>query len=114
MESDIFDWNEIPVILSETRAVRKFFSGPTATLTRFSCHATTINPGEASHPPHQHDDEELIIVKEGEITFMREGQEQLAGAGSVIFQAPNEMHGIRNAGDMAATYYVIRWISPNS
>jgi quercetin dioxygenase-like cupin family protein len=34
------------------------------------------------------------------------------GPGSVIFQAANQLHAIRNAGDTPATYHVIKWNSP--
>ena len=112
MESTVFDWNAVPVRATKTGAVRQFFQAPTATLDEIRCHATTLNPGEASHAPHEHADEELIIVKEGTITVLMNGEEKQVGAGSIIFQAPNEVHGIRNAGEVAATYYVLRWLAP--
>jgi hypothetical protein len=34
------------------------------------------------------------------------------GPGSVIFQASNQLHGIRNVGQTAAVYHVIKWNSP--
>ena len=34
------------------------------------------------------------------------------GPGSVIFQASNIDHAIRNAGEVPATYHVIKWNSP--
>ena len=34
------------------------------------------------------------------------------GPGSVIFQAANIDHAIRNAGEGQATYHVIKWNSP--
>ena len=34
------------------------------------------------------------------------------GPGSVIFNASNEMHAIRNVGNGPATYHVINWHSP--
>jgi hypothetical protein len=30
----------------------------------------------------------------------------------VIFNASNQLHGIRNAGSVRATYHVINWHSP--
>ena len=113
METTIFDWNALPVEPTKTGERRQFFQAPTATLAELRCHATTLNPGEASHAPHEHSDEELIIVKEGTITFLVDGEEKEVGAGSIIFQAPNELHGMRNAGDVPVTYYVLRWITPD-
>ena len=112
MQTNIFDWNAVPVKPTKVGEVRQFFQAPTATLAEIRCHATTLNPGEASHAAHEHSDEELIIVKEGTITFLVDGEEKQVGAGSIIFQAPNEIHGMRNAGDVPATYYVLRWMTP--
>jgi len=43
---------------------------------------------------------------------MQNGVTKRAGAGSIIFQASNDLHGLRNAGQTPATYYVIKWYSP--
>jgi hypothetical protein len=31
------------------------------------------------------------------------------GPGSIIFQASNQLHNIKNVGDVPATYHVINW-----
>jgi XRE family transcriptional regulator, regulator of sulfur utilization len=112
MGTSVFDWNSIEAKPTQVGARRQFFQAPTATLDELQCHVTTLNPGESPHPPHQHPDEELIIIKEGSVEALVNGETRRVGAGSVIFQAPNQMHGLRNAGTTAATYYVIRWSSP--
>jgi quercetin dioxygenase-like cupin family protein len=40
------------------------------------------------------------------------GVAQLAPAGSVIFFAADDLHGMRNAGNVPASYFVLRWTSP--
>ena len=112
MQSSVFDWNSIEVKPAKTGARRDFFDAPTATLDQLECHVTTINPGEAPHAPHQHPDEELIIVKEGTLEAMQNGVTKQAGAGSIIFEASNQLHGLRNVGKTPATYYVVKWFSP--
>ena len=112
MGSSVFDWNMISVTQTKTGAVRQFFRAPTATLDELECHVTTLNPGESPHPPHKHPDEELIIVKEGTLEALVNGEMKRVGPGSVIFQASNQMHGLRNVGNGPATYHVIRWNSP--
>jgi quercetin dioxygenase-like cupin family protein len=112
MGSSIFDWNSIEVKPTKVGSTRRFFQAPTATLDELECHVTTLNPGETPHPPHKHPDEELIIVKEGTVESLVNGQIKRVGPGSVIFQASNQMHSIRNVGQTPATYHVIKWNSP--
>lgn len=114
MTSSVFDWNAIEVRTTKTGGSRDFFKGPTATLDQLECHVTTINPGEAPHPPHQHAEEELIIVKDGTIEAMQNGATKRAGPGSIVFEASNDLHGLRNVGQTPATYYVIKWFSPGT
>src|SRR5262245_22166659 len=112
MQSAIFDWNDLAIKPTKVGARRDFFQAPTATLDELECHATTINPGEAPHPPHQHPDEEMVIVKEGTIKVTVAGQTRRIGPGSMAFMSSNQMHGILNDGSTPATYVIIRWKSP--
>ena len=112
MRSSVFEWSGIEVKQTKTGARRDFFDAPTATLDQLECHVTTINAGLAPHPPHQHPEEELIVVKEGTIEAMQNGVTKRVGPGSMIFEASNELHGLRNVGDTPATYFVIKWSSP--
>jgi XRE family transcriptional regulator, regulator of sulfur utilization len=112
LTSSVFDWNAIEARATRTGARRDFFEAPTATLDMFECHVTTINPGEAPHAPHRHPEEELIIVKEGTIEAMQNGVTKRVGPGSMIFEASNDFHGLRNVGPTPATYHVIKWFTP--
>jgi quercetin dioxygenase-like cupin family protein len=112
LSSSIFDWNSFKVEPNKTGTVRKVVQAPTATLDELEIHITTLNPGETPHPPHQHPDEELVIIKEGTVESLVNGQLRRVGPGSIVFQAANQMHSIRNVGDTPATYHVIKWNSP--
>jgi mannose-6-phosphate isomerase-like protein (cupin superfamily) len=111
MISAVFEWAKLEAKPTPVGERREIFDAPTATLDRLRCHATTVRVGEASHPPHRHPEEELIFVKEGTLEVTIEGRVEKAGPGSVIFYASNELHGMRNGGDVPATYYVLRWHS---
>ena len=111
LRSTAWDWTSLaakPTALGERRNV---VDAPTPTLERLEMHITTLKPGEASHPPHRHPEEELIVVKEGTVLSLVGGKEYRLGPGSVILQASNELHGLRNIGDTPATYHVILWRS---
>ncbi|MBC7919684.1 MAG: cupin domain-containing protein, partial [Ferruginibacter sp.] len=112
MQSSIFDWTTMEATPTKVGSTRKFFQAPTPTLDELECHVTTLNPGQSSHAPHQHPDEELIIIKEGTVESLVNGETKRVGPGSVIFQASNQLHGIRNVGTTPATYHVVKWNSP--
>ncbi len=82
---------------------------PTATFEEFECHVSTLNPGMASHPPHRHPQEELIILKEGTLAVHINGVEQRVDAGSLFFFASYDSHAVRNVGTVPATYYVFNF-----
>jgi quercetin dioxygenase-like cupin family protein len=112
MGSTVFDWTKLPVHKTLKGESRRVCQAPTATLDELEIHITTLNVGEQAHPPHQHPDEELLIVKEGTVEALANGQWTRVGPGSLIFQASNQLHAIRNVGDTPATYHVIKWNSP--
>jgi mannose-6-phosphate isomerase-like protein (cupin superfamily) len=111
MGSMVIDWNSVPVKTNATGFARQFFQSPIATASVFECHATTVNPGQSTHAPsvHADDREEAIVVREGTVEAWVKGEWERLGPGSVIFNASRELQAIRNAGDTAATYYVLMW-----
>jgi quercetin dioxygenase-like cupin family protein len=111
MGSAVFDWNSIPAKSTEVGSVRSFFKARTATLDELEMHVTTLMPGKASHPPHRHPNEELIIVMQGTVETLSNGEWKRVGPGSVIFNASNQLHGLRNMGTGEAIYHVINWKS---
>ena len=112
LQSLIFHWDETPEQSTSTGSTRKFFKAPTSTLDQLSVHVTTLNLGESAHPPHQHPEEEMIIVKEGVLEALHNGQKVQMSAGSILFIAPNDLHGVRNAGTTPASYLVVKWWPP--
>ena len=62
--------------------------------------------------PHRHPEEALVIVKEGTVEALFNGEWRRVGPGSVVFEASNQLHGLRNAGRTQAAYHVIKWHTP--
>ena len=112
LPSSVFLWETVPVKTTEVGSTRQFVRAPTATLDELEIHVTTLNSGQTSHAPHQHPNEELLIIKEGTVEALVNGEWKKLGAGSVIFQASNQLHGIKNVGTGPATYHVVNWSSP--
>ena len=111
MGSSAFDWNSIAVKETDVGQLRNVLRAPTATLNELEIHVTTLKPGVSSHAPHRHPNEELVIIKEGTLEALVNGEYKRVGPGSIVFNASNQLHSIRNVGDGPATYHVINWTS---
>jgi XRE family transcriptional regulator, regulator of sulfur utilization len=109
LSSTAVSWEEIQ---ARSGGAKQVFRHPTATLDELELHVTTLPPGKAAHPPHKHPDEEVIIVREGTVESLVNGATRRLGPGSVIFQAANQLHTIRNVGEVPAVYHVIKWNAP--
>jgi uncharacterized cupin superfamily protein len=109
MGSTVFNWNDMKPEKTATGEVRSLCKSPTATLDQLEMHVTTLSPGQASHAPHRHVNEELIILREGDCETLSNGNWVKVGPGSVVFNASNSLHGFRNVGTTPATYHVINW-----
>jgi len=112
LASGVFTWDSLPVEKTPNGERRAVFDGFTSTVDRLETYVTSLDAGKPSHAAHKHPDEELVYVREGVIEATINGVAQRAPAGSVIFSASNDLHGMRNAGDTRASYFVLRWTSP--
>ena len=110
--SGVFSWQSMPVEKTANGERRAVFDSATATVDRLETHVTNVDVGKASHAAHRHPDEELVYVREGVVEATINGITTLAPAGSVIFYASNDLHGMRNAGDVPVSYFVLRFTSP--
>jgi heat shock protein HslJ/quercetin dioxygenase-like cupin family protein len=114
LASKVFDWaslKAVPIPNGERRAV---LDGPTETVDLLHIHVTTLAPGKVSGPPVRHLQEEVLIVKEGEVEVSLDGTTQKAGPGSILFFAAGAVTGLRNVSAAPATYYVIYYKTPRT
>ena len=112
--STVFDWSSLKAKPTPVGLVRTVVNAPAATLDHFEFHITTLNPGNQSHPPHHHPQEEVIVLKEGTLEANINGHKQRVGPGSVLFFASHDVHNATNVGDKPATYYVINFYTKAS
>jgi quercetin dioxygenase-like cupin family protein len=106
--ASIFEWEKLAVKPTATGERRDVFDRPTATFANFECHVTTIKAGVSPHAPHHHGDEEVVLLKEGQLDVTINGKTQQIGPGSIVFVSSNDEHGWKNSGTTPATYYVLR------
>ena len=112
-KSTVYPWDASGKA-NEWGAVRQVMQAPTPTLDELEIHVSTLAPGKSPHAPHQHQHEELLIVKDGTLETSQNGVRREVGAGGIIFQASNELHNVTNIGTFPATYYVIGWTVPGA
>ena len=103
----VWRWEELKPHDTDVGAYAQLAKGPTATLDELEMHVTTLKPGASSHPPHQHPNEELVIIKEGQVETLSGGRWETLGPGGVIFNASNSPHALKNVGTTNAVYHVI-------
>lgn len=109
--STIVDWDSLRFRASPVGLYCAVFDEPTPTLEKLEVHVTTLKPGMASHTPHHHPWEEMLLVKEGHLEVSMNGRKEEAGAGALVFIASNDAHNVTNVGDASATYYVINFVT---
>jgi quercetin dioxygenase-like cupin family protein len=113
-KSTVYDWLPGAAKPNDWGAVRQVMRAPTPTLDELEIHISTLAPGKSPHAPHQHQHEELLIVKDGTLETFQNGATRRVGSGGIIFQASNELHNVTNVGSTPATYYVIGWTIPGA
>jgi quercetin dioxygenase-like cupin family protein len=111
-KSTVYEWSTADTKPNDWGAVRQVMRTPTPTLDELEIHISTLAPGKSPHAPHQHEHEELLIVKDGTLDTFQSGATRRVGPGGIIFQASNELHNVTNVGTSPATYFVIGWTIP--
>jgi len=112
--STVYEWSTADTKPNDWGAVRQVMRTATPTLDELEIHISTLQPGKSPHAPHQHQHEELLIVKEGTLETFQSGATRRVGPGGIIFQASNELHNVTNVGQTPATYFVIGWTVPGA
>jgi XRE family transcriptional regulator, regulator of sulfur utilization len=114
LDSTAWQWADFTAKKTPVGELRAVVDQPTRTLDKLEMHITTLNPHTASHPPHTHPNEEMVILKEGTLQAHVNGKEVVVQPGGVLFYASMQPHAVQNIGDTPATYYVINWATPAS
>ncbi|MES1220436.1 MAG: cupin domain-containing protein [Bacteroidota bacterium] len=107
--SILMDWGEPKVEKTDRGERRQFFLRPTALFEKFDMHVTTLNKGSVSHLPHTHRQEEIILVKTGNISMQIGDQHYSATAGDVVFLPTGVAHALENTTNGTCTYFAFQW-----
>jgi quercetin dioxygenase-like cupin family protein len=89
--------------------LRIYYDGPTPQLKAMTAGSLRLKPGMAPHPPHEHPEEEFMVVTEGTGEISVEGNVTKVSVGSMMFCGAGKLHGIVNTGKTPLTFYFYKW-----
>jgi mannose-6-phosphate isomerase-like protein (cupin superfamily) len=89
--------------------LRVYFDGPTDQLKIMTAGSLMLKPGMQPHPPHQHPEEEMMVIAEGTGEIVVDGQKSRVGPGSMMYCAAGRLHGILNTGKTPLLFYYSKW-----
>jgi mannose-6-phosphate isomerase-like protein (cupin superfamily) len=89
--------------------LRVYFDGPTDQLKAMTAGSLRLNPGMQPHPPHQHPEEEMMVISEGTGEIVVNGRKSRVGPGSMMYCAAGKLHGIVNTGKVPLLFYYYKW-----
>ena len=88
---------------------RIFFSGPTAQLKSMTAGSLMLHAGQEPHPPHQHPEEEIMLVTEGHGEILVHGVKHNVGPGAMMYCEGNQLHGVKNTSAAPFVFYFYKW-----
>jgi (S)-ureidoglycine aminohydrolase len=103
------DWKDLIVKQTDKGESRPIFDRPSSMFSKFDMHATALNPGIASHDPHMHRAEEIILMIKGEVQVQIAQNFLKATDGDVIFYPAYSLHAVKNTGIAQCGYFAIQW-----
>jgi uncharacterized cupin superfamily protein len=114
LASGVFDCNSQPSTPTPTDSRVVCVNSPTLTFLALESHITTLNPGQQTAPNIIDSNDELVVIKSGQLEITVNGVASRMNAGSLLYWAPNDKRTLRNIGATPASYQVIRVTSAKS
>jgi (S)-ureidoglycine aminohydrolase len=112
IESKVYYWNDLTVNKRPQGESRPILEGTTPDFKLCKIHASTLLPkSRMRKEAYSQENEELIIVKEGELTVTIEGKTKILKAGGMALIMSNDIRETENRSDGNTTYYVFQYNS---
>ncbi|MFA7369095.1 MAG: glycosyltransferase [Kiritimatiellales bacterium] len=102
---------ETPLASDEATGWKPYaiFRGRTRHLRRLACHASSLMPVYTPHPPHRHDEEEILVVLSGEVDLILPSERRRMNAGGFVYYPAGFPHSLEAAGQAAANHLMLKW-----
>jgi hypothetical protein len=110
----------LPLAADPAPAWKRFplFRGSTPGLRRLGCHASMLSFGYMPHLPHVHDDEELLLMLDGEADLvlpdMVERPFRRIRPRELVYYPAGFPHTLKTSSRKPANYLMFRWSSAGS
>ncbi len=89
--------------------LRIYYDGSTEYLKVLTAGSLELKPGMTPHPPHQHPEEEIMLLTEGSGEISLDGKIHKVGPGSMMYCAARRLHGVVNTGSKPLTFFFYKW-----
>ena len=94
------------------------FHGSTAILQSLSCHVSVLTRGHSPHPPHTHNEEEILLLLTGEVNLIIQDDQAIDGVrrkrmkpGQFVYYPIKLAHTIETVSEEPANYLMLKWFA---
>lgn len=85
------------------------FRGATANVADLTCHASVLIHGHSPHPPHRHEEEEILILLSGEADLLLPDRRMRLKAGQLVYYPAQFAHTLEATSNAPASYLMFKW-----
>ena len=107
--STVFDTSKATLTHEAFGDQHIYFAGATDQIQSMTAGSLLLNAGMSPHAPHQHPEEEFMVITEGTGEIVVDGKKTKVGPGSMMYCAANKLHGIVNTGKTPLLLYFYKW-----
>lgn len=94
------------------------FNGTTTGMRALSCHVSVLTHNQCPHPPHRHDEEEILLVLSGEVEIVLpdiggsdQDQHKCLTPGQLVYYPAHFAHTLRTVSTQPANYLMFKWVT---
>lgn len=90
---------------------RDIYSRSSSTLNNLDIHTITLKTDFNGREPETHNEEEMVLIRRGNVFGSLKEKQYKLGVGSIIFLTNEDPVEISNGGENECEYYVVRWLT---